>query len=118
MAASKLHKHRGTCYTAEWPYCLFAILCRGYIKVYDVKGNNRFPLFVLNILKPGDSVGIVTPLVYMGMRSDFVVDIIHDGFTEFAYPAFCGVGEAASSRKSRHANPARGDVAYASKRNY
>ena len=26
MAASKLHKHRGTCYTAEWPYCLFAIL--------------------------------------------------------------------------------------------
>ena len=27
MAASKLHKHRGTCYTAEWPYCLFAILC-------------------------------------------------------------------------------------------
>ena len=26
MAASKLHKHRGTCYTAEWPYCPFAIL--------------------------------------------------------------------------------------------
>ena len=27
MAASKLHKHRGTCCTAERPYCPFAILC-------------------------------------------------------------------------------------------
>ena len=26
VAASKLHKHWGTCYTAEWPYCPFAIL--------------------------------------------------------------------------------------------
>ena len=26
VAASKLHKHRGTCYTAEWSYCPFAIL--------------------------------------------------------------------------------------------
>ena len=26
MAASKLHKHSRTCYTAEWPYCPFAIL--------------------------------------------------------------------------------------------
>ena len=26
-AASKLRKHTGTCYTAEWPYCPFAILC-------------------------------------------------------------------------------------------
>ena len=30
VAASKLHKHRGTCYTAEWPYCPFAILCPNY----------------------------------------------------------------------------------------
>ena len=26
VAASKLHKHRGTYYTTEWPYCPFAIL--------------------------------------------------------------------------------------------
>ena len=26
VATSKLHKHRGTCYTAEWPYCPFATL--------------------------------------------------------------------------------------------
>ena len=26
VAVSKLHKHRGTCCTAEWPYCPFAIL--------------------------------------------------------------------------------------------
>ena len=26
VAASKLHKHRRTCYTVEWPYCPFAIL--------------------------------------------------------------------------------------------
>ena len=26
VAASKLHKHEGTCYTVEWPYCPFAIL--------------------------------------------------------------------------------------------
>ena len=26
MAASKLHKHRETCCTAEWPYCPFAVL--------------------------------------------------------------------------------------------
>ena len=26
MAASKLHKHRGTCCTAEWTYCPLAIL--------------------------------------------------------------------------------------------
>ena len=26
VAASKLHKHRVTRWTAEWPYCLFAIL--------------------------------------------------------------------------------------------
>ena len=43
MAASKLHKHRGTCYTAEWPYCLFAILwfkCNSFDderKVIEVK---------------------------------------------------------------------------------
>ena len=27
VAASKLHKRRGTCYTVGWPYCPFAILC-------------------------------------------------------------------------------------------
>ena len=27
VAASQLHKHRGTCCIAEWPYCPFAILC-------------------------------------------------------------------------------------------
>ena len=27
FGASKLHKHRGTCCTAEWPYCPVAILC-------------------------------------------------------------------------------------------
>ena len=26
VEASKLHKHKGTCYTAEWPYCPFATL--------------------------------------------------------------------------------------------
>ena len=26
VAPSKLHKHRGRCYTAEWPYCPFAVL--------------------------------------------------------------------------------------------
>ena len=28
VAVSKLRKHRGTCCTAEWPYCPFAILWR------------------------------------------------------------------------------------------
>ena len=30
FAASKLHKHRGTCCTAEWPYCPFTILWRKF----------------------------------------------------------------------------------------
>ena len=30
LAAIKLHKHRGTCCTAEWPYCSFAILCPSF----------------------------------------------------------------------------------------
>ena len=29
VATSKLHKHRKTCFTAEWPYCAFAILWVG-----------------------------------------------------------------------------------------
>ena len=29
VAASKLHKHRETCCTAEWPFYSFLILCRG-----------------------------------------------------------------------------------------
>ena len=30
--ASQLYQNRGTCCTAEWPYCLFPILCYGYEK--------------------------------------------------------------------------------------
>ena len=34
VVASKLHKHRGTCYTAEWPYCPFAILDPTFFHVW------------------------------------------------------------------------------------
>ena len=33
VAASKLHKLRETCYTVEWPYCPFALLCDKSIKL-------------------------------------------------------------------------------------
>ena len=34
FAASKLHKHRGTCCTAEWPYCPVTILCADLLIFY------------------------------------------------------------------------------------
>ena len=39
VVASKLHKHRGTCYTAEWPYCPFAIL-DPEIQLFSMSGLN------------------------------------------------------------------------------
>ena len=34
VAASKLHKHRETCCTAEWPFYSFLILCT-HVKICD-----------------------------------------------------------------------------------
>ena len=42
VAASKLQKHRGTCCTAEWPYCPFAILW--YFKLQKTSAE-QFSLF-------------------------------------------------------------------------
>ena len=64
VAASKLHKHRGTGCTAECPYCRpFAILCLGHRDLacqqarsryakklfvsYDMYANNAMQLFIL-----------------------------------------------------------------------
>ena len=46
------------------------------MEIYDVEGNKRFPLFVVDRLEPGDGVGGVTPLVYFDVRSNFIVDIV------------------------------------------
>ena len=45
VAASKLHKHEGTCYTVEWPYCPFAILWLNSSILLTTINNDSFRQF-------------------------------------------------------------------------
>ena len=38
ILASQLHKNRGTCCTAEWASCLFALLC---CRLFNISLSNR-----------------------------------------------------------------------------
>ena len=42
VAASKLHKNRGACCTAEWPYCSFAILSTCHNEHHFIVFNTRY----------------------------------------------------------------------------
>ena len=44
VAASKLHKHRETCCTAEWPFFSFLILCLGAVQPSRASPANRADL--------------------------------------------------------------------------
>ena len=53
VAASKLHKHRETCCTAEWPFYSFLILCLCMFILCDVVGPSCRTKWMLSA-RPGD----------------------------------------------------------------
>ena len=44
VAASKLHKHRETCCTAEWPFYSFLILCLQVMLKHAVQNSGKFEI--------------------------------------------------------------------------